>query len=164
MKTGQKIVNNLINKNIFTLKVSSLSKHTHLTYKILQYICFSWAYYTCSYDKWVWDMSQHNKTNRFSICKISDIGCAPACWTVSVSWYPYCVILGWNSPNRKKVIHLQGILPLLSMRKVMSYWYLAKVLVLNPKYIVYLFHFWHDISVYEIEHEYWYKSWGHVVN
>ncbi len=61
MKTAQKIGNNLINLNIFPLKVSSLRRdvwylritnlwqNMHFRYKILQYTCFSWTYYTCSY-------------------------------------------------------------------------------------------------------------------
>ncbi len=72
MQTTQKIVNNLMNENIFLLKVSllrqascylgitSLCQNTHFTFKILQYICFIWTYYNCSYIKWVSDMSQYN--------------------------------------------------------------------------------------------------------
>ncbi len=59
MKTTQKIVNNLINKNIFPLKVSSLIQDwwyleiTNLCKKIrFTYKVFNWFYYTCSYIKW----------------------------------------------------------------------------------------------------------------
>ncbi len=36
-------------------------ENAHFTYKILQYIYFNCTYYTCSYDKCVWYMSQYNK-------------------------------------------------------------------------------------------------------
>ncbi len=64
MKTVQKQVNNFINENVFLLKdgqliknngwdlrITSLCQNTHFTYKILQYTCFNWTYYTCSYVK-----------------------------------------------------------------------------------------------------------------
>ncbi len=85
MKTAQRIENNLTNENIFPLKVRSLRQegwylgmtnlcqNTHFTYKILQYTCYNWTYYTCSCVKWVWNISQYN-TWTISICTISYIG------------------------------------------------------------------------------------------
>ncbi len=58
MKTAQKNINNLINKNIFPLNISLLRQtgditylcqNIHFTYKILQYTCFNWTYYGCSW-------------------------------------------------------------------------------------------------------------------
>ncbi len=81
---SQKIVNNLINENWFPfnklLKVSSLEheqylritkwcQNTHFTYKILQYTCFNWTYYTCWYVKWLWDISQYNKLSDFQYAR-----------------------------------------------------------------------------------------------
>ncbi len=59
MKTAQKIVNNLINENIFPLKVSllrqdgwylgitNLFQNVNFTWKPLKYTFFNWTYYTC---------------------------------------------------------------------------------------------------------------------
>ncbi len=37
-------------------------------------------------------MSQIQKTIQFSICKISNIGCAPPIWTLLVRWYFVCAL------------------------------------------------------------------------
>ncbi len=49
-------------------------KHAFQTKNSSEYLFFKWIYYTCSYVKWVWDMSQYNKL-WFSIYNISNIGC-----------------------------------------------------------------------------------------
>ncbi len=44
-----------------------MPKHTlHILYKLLQYTCLRWTYYTCSYVKRVWDMSQYHKVYNLS--------------------------------------------------------------------------------------------------
>ncbi len=78
MKTAQKIVNNLINislraqlikTTLGSLGITSLCQNTHFTYKIFQYTCFNWTYYTCSYIKWVCDMSQLYKASNFQYAR-----------------------------------------------------------------------------------------------
>ncbi len=98
MKTAQHIINKLINQNIFSIKISSLrqdvwylgitslSQKKNFIQNILQFTCFKLTYYTCSYVKYVWDVSTQ-QTLWFSIFKISDICCIPPFWTVLVSWY-----------------------------------------------------------------------------
>ncbi len=39
-------------------------------------------------------------TIRFSVCKISDIGCAPPSWTVSIRWYSYYVDEAYRTVGR----------------------------------------------------------------
>ncbi len=65
MKTALKIVNNIfikwkyisfkgqLIKTIYRwyLEINSLCQNTHFTYKIIQYTCFNWTCYTCSYVK-----------------------------------------------------------------------------------------------------------------
>ncbi len=55
MITAQNIVNRLIYEHI----LPNLCQNTHSTYKILQYTCFNLIWCTCSYVKFIWDMSQH---------------------------------------------------------------------------------------------------------
>ncbi len=81
MKTAQTNVNNLINTNIFPLKVSRIRQcgwylgitkvcqNTHFTYAILQYTCIKWIYYTRSFVKLLGDMSQYKKVSDFKYAK-----------------------------------------------------------------------------------------------
>ncbi len=96
IKTAQKTINNLINKNIFHLKVSSLRqdvwylgitnlcKNTYFIYKLLQYTCFNWTYFTCSYIKWVWDISQYNKLFNFQYARFQILAPFGLFWSASI--------------------------------------------------------------------------------
>ncbi len=73
MKTSQKIVNNLINENIFPFKGQLIKKRwaifednqfmwKHISQNKYFNIPVSvWFCYTCSYMRWVWYKSQYNK-------------------------------------------------------------------------------------------------------
>ncbi len=104
MKTAPKIVKNSIKENRLPLNVSSLRKHrqylgkthlcenAHFIYKILQYTCFNCIWYTCSYDKCVWDMSQYNKRFDIQYARFHILPVDLHFETVLVSWYPHHVI------------------------------------------------------------------------
>ncbi len=80
---------------------TSLCQNTYSTYKTLQHACFNCTYYTCSYVKWVWDMSKYNKTTciilnqmleKLPVLSIFQILAVHLhFWTVLVRWYPFCV-------------------------------------------------------------------------
>ncbi len=94
MKTAQNIADNLINDNIFLLKVCSLRQDKWYLgiinlYLNIHFICTTnpliyWTYYPCSRVNCVWDMSQYDKLSKYQLCKISDTGRVLAFCTVLV--------------------------------------------------------------------------------
>ncbi len=70
------------------LGILNLSQNTHCLYKKRQYICFNWTYFTCSYVKWVWDISQYNKPSDFNMQDSWRWLCT-FILDYLVSWYPH---------------------------------------------------------------------------
>ncbi len=50
--------------------INNLCYNAHFLFTILQYRCFNRTYYTCSYVKWIWDMSSIEQTIQLLICKV----------------------------------------------------------------------------------------------
>ncbi len=95
MKTAQKIVNNLINKNTFLKTRCVIFGDNQIMSKHIFHIQNP-SIYQFQLDLYVLHLLickmgmryvSLEPTIQFSICKISYIGCVPPIWTVWVSWY-----------------------------------------------------------------------------
>ncbi len=125
--------------------ITHLCENAHFTYKILQYTCFNCTCYTCSRDKFVWDMSQYNKLSdiqyaRFQILPV-DLHFG-VFWSTGIPTMPWPALfdqtMAWDRHQPK------NCWPLLLSYICLVCLYLVLLLLtsLNREIIICLFSLW----------------------
>ncbi len=69
--------------------ITHICENADFTYKILQYTCFNCICYTCSYDKYIWDMYQYNKLSDIQYASFQILPVDHHFGLFLVSWYPH---------------------------------------------------------------------------